>query len=91
MAKALCRRCKGTAEGSTFEEASSKINHAVGLSRGIKCGDNYNCVEEQKDESIKQSPKETIKEPDVVINEPTSDSPKSGQDTVKTKSKSKKQ
>ena len=22
------------------------MNHAVGLSRGIKCGDNYNCIEE---------------------------------------------
>ena len=44
MAKALCRRCKGTAEGSTFEEASSKINHAVGLSRSIPCGASYGCV-----------------------------------------------
>ncbi len=44
MANALCRRCKGTAEGSTFEEASSKINHAVGLSRSIPCGASYGCV-----------------------------------------------
>jgi len=44
MAKALCRRCKGTAEGSTFEEASSKINHAVGLGRNIPCGATYGCT-----------------------------------------------
>jgi hypothetical protein len=44
MAKALCRRCKGTAEGSTFEEASSKINHAAGLARSIPCGASYGCV-----------------------------------------------
>ena len=53
MAKALCRRCKGTAEGSTFEEASSKINHAVGLSRSIPCGASYGCV-------VDVSPKSTI-------------------------------
>lgn len=41
MAKALCTRCKGTAEGSTFAEASSKLNHAVGLGRGLPCGANY--------------------------------------------------
>lgn len=44
MAKALCNRCKGSAEGSTFAEASSKINHAVGLGRSIPCGANYGCV-----------------------------------------------
>lgn len=41
MAKALCNRCKGSAEGETFEEASAKINHAVGLGRGLPCGANY--------------------------------------------------
>jgi hypothetical protein len=44
MAKALCNRCKASAEGSTFEEASSKINHAAGLGRGIPCGATYGCV-----------------------------------------------
>jgi hypothetical protein len=44
MAKALCNRCKASAEGSTFEEASSKINHAAGLGRGIPCGKTYGCV-----------------------------------------------
>lgn len=48
MVIAHCTRCLGKAQGETFEVASSKINHAVSLSRGIPCGDNYNCVEELK-------------------------------------------
>jgi len=46
---AKCNKCWGTATGDTFAEASKNINHAVGLSRGIKCGDNYNMVCEIKD------------------------------------------
>ena len=46
MSQAKCNRCGGTSEGSSFEEASSKIDHAVGLSRGIKCGNNYGQVVE---------------------------------------------
>jgi len=38
MVEAKCQKCGGSATGSTFTEASAKINHAVGLSRGIKCG-----------------------------------------------------
>ena len=34
--------------GNDFADARSKINHAVGLSRGIHCGDNYNQVYEIK-------------------------------------------
>ncbi len=49
MAEAKCRKCGGTATGNTFEDAASKINHAVGLSRGIKCGRSYNCTIEIKD------------------------------------------
>jgi len=45
---AKCRKCGGSAIADTFEQARKKINHAVGLSRGIKCGDNYNCVTEIK-------------------------------------------
>lgn len=41
MAKAKCTKCGGKAEGDTYEEAASKINHAVGLSRGIHCGSTY--------------------------------------------------
>ena len=50
MVTAKCTRCGGAALGSTFTEARSKINHAVGLSRGIKCGDNWNKVQEIKDD-----------------------------------------
>ena len=58
MAKAFCRRCKGSAEGSTFEEASSKINHAVSLARSIPCGASYGCV---VDVSPKTSPPKQAK------------------------------
>jgi len=60
MVIAHCTRCLGKAQGDTFEEASAKINHAVSLSRGIPCGDNYNCVEELKDKSTKsETPKQS--------------------------------
>lgn len=44
MATAKCFKCGGSAIADTFEQARKLINHAVGLSRGIKCGDNYNRV-----------------------------------------------
>lgn len=76
MVIAHCTRCLGKAQGETFEVASSKINHAVSLSRGIPCGDNYNCVEELKDTTIetKQSPKKIAKDPNVVISNPDNSS-----------------
>jgi len=43
-----CWKCGGKSSGDTINEARSKLNHAVGLSRGIPCGDNYNCIEEIK-------------------------------------------
>ena len=60
MVKALCRRCKGSAEGSTFEEASSKINHAVGLGRSIPCGASYGCVVDDSPKTTPE-PKKTTK------------------------------
>ncbi len=67
MIIAKCNRCGGKAEGNSFEDASSKINHAVGLSRGIKCGDNYNMVCQIEDSTPKKpTPKvEKIKEPTI--------------------------
>lgn len=41
-----CFRCYGSASGGTFEEASLLIDHSVGLSRNIPCGDDYNAVQE---------------------------------------------
>ncbi len=74
MVIAHCTRCLGKAQGETFEVASSKINHAVSLSRGIPCGDNYNCVEELKEAFTKQSPKKIAKDPNVVISDPDNSS-----------------
>ena len=53
MATAKCSKCGGSAIADTFEQARKLINHAVGLSRGIKCGDNYNQVREIKTEQQK--------------------------------------
>lgn len=61
MVTAKCTRCGGAAIGSTFTEASAKINHAVGLSRGIKCGDNWNKVVEVND-NTKDDTKVKIKD-----------------------------
>lgn len=86
MIIAKCSQCGGKAQGDTFEEASSKINHAVGLSRGIKCGDNYNMVCEIKDSTPKV---EKLKEStSTKSKESTSTEPKESQ--VEQKSKSKK-
>ena len=76
MVIAHCTRCLGKAQGETFEVASSKINHAVSLSRGIPCGDNYNCVEEVKDKSTKVSTPKQSGQDTVTINEPTNNSSK---------------
>jgi len=46
MATAKCSKCGGSAIANTFQQARKLINHAVGLSRGIKCGDTYNMVQE---------------------------------------------
>lgn len=62
MSTAKCRRCGGVAIGGSFEEASAKINHAVGLTRSIPCGANYNCVIEI-DKSVKTIPEKKIQEP----------------------------
>lgn len=46
LVTAKCFRCYGSASGGTFEEASLLIDHSVGLSRNIPCGDDYNAVQE---------------------------------------------
>lgn len=88
MITAKCNKCGGTALGNTFEEASQKINHAVGLSRGIKCGANYNMVYQIED----STPKKQIKEPTPMEKpkEPTPTEPKESPLDEKPKSKSKK-
>ena len=37
MAQAKCYCCGASAIAPTFEQAIKKLNHAIGLSRGIKC------------------------------------------------------
>lgn len=70
MTIAKCNRCGGTAHGATFLEASSKINHAVGLSRGIKCGANYNQVIEVKPPVPKKPIPKVEKPKEPIPNEP---------------------
>lgn len=64
---AKCQRCGGSATSEiSFEDARKKINHAVALSRGIKCGDNYGrvveIIDENKTKSQKKKPKQKSKE-----------------------------
>ena len=40
MALLTCSRCKATAEGATFEEADSLIDHSNGKSKGWPCSGN---------------------------------------------------
>ena len=85
MITAKCNKCGGTALGDTFEQASAKINHAVALSRGIKCGDNYNMVHqigdstpktEKPKESTPTEPKESTEKPKESPETPKTDKPK---------------
>ena len=62
MINIRCWKCGGKSSGDTINEARSKLNHAVGLSRGIKCGDNYNCIEEIVDPKALKSESETVPE-----------------------------
>lgn len=56
LTTAKCNRCGGSATGDSFEEAKLLINHAVGLSRNIPCGDDRNCTIEVKSNSPKPAP-----------------------------------
>ncbi len=93
MITAKCNRCGGTATGLTYEEASAKINHAVGLGKGIKCGANYNQVYEvkppvPKEPPVKPKPKQ-VTPPKITLDKPVSGT---NTETVKpTKSKPTKQ
>jgi len=62
LGKAFCLRCGTTAEANTPEQAISLLDHAVGKSRGIKCGGNRAQVEttgfgKEKAEKKVESPK----------------------------------
>lgn len=66
MATAKCLRCDATATADTFEQARKLLNHAIGLGRGIKCGDNYNSVVEV---DVKQTKQETPTETKIAETE----------------------
>ncbi len=73
MVLAKCRKCGGHATADTYDTARKLINHAVGLSRGIKCGDSYNCVEEiGKTQNIvpPTTPPPTIQTPKPEVTKP---------------------
>ena len=56
MTQAKCMRCGASAKADTYEQAQKLINHAVGRSRGIKCGNNYNMVVEINNSKPKIKP-----------------------------------
>ena len=86
MSKAKCFRCGATATAATFEQASKQLDHSVGMSRGIKCGDNYNRVQEIKDpqKTNQSTPKTDVK---TKIAEPQTDSTESPVTSEKVKEK----
>ena len=90
MTTAKCNKCGGSAIAETFELARKLINHAVGLSRGIKCGDSYNMVQEIKSFvkkiSTPETPKPEIIKPDVT-NTPKPEKAKSFTSSEKPKEK----
>lgn len=77
LTKAKCNKCGGSAIADTFEEARKLINHAGGLSRGIKCGDNYNMVQEIKSEEVaKKTSKPETPKPETQKPVTSSEKPK---------------
>ena len=41
MGTVKCERCGGHAEASSIEDGAPLIDHAIGLSKGIRCGGDY--------------------------------------------------
>lgn len=83
MITAKCTRCGATSTGDSFEDARAKMDHAIGLSRGIKCGDNYNCVVEVKDETKKET---SVEKPKVeTVDKSKTETPKPVDKTKKSK------
>ena len=88
MITAKCNKCGGTAFGNTFQEASKNINHAVGLSRGIKCGDNYNMVCQVEDSTPKKPTPKTEKPKESTPVEKPKESTTTKESTVTEKPRS---
>ena len=64
MGKAFCLRCGTKAEADTPEQAISLLDHAVGKSRGIKCGGNRAQVETEG--FSKSKPEKKVEPPKIV-------------------------
>jgi len=94
MAKAKCFHCGASAIADTFEEARKKLNHSVGLSRGIKCGDSIGKVKEIVDpQKIIKTPTIETKIENIPIKEETripQENPPSEEPLEKPKKESKK-
>ena len=98
MAKAKCFHCGATAIDETFEQARKKLDHSVGLSRGVKCGESYGRVKEILDtQKIIKTPAKIDTKVDTKVEtkvdtkmetkiEPTSEEPKK-EKTKKSKTK----
>lgn len=85
MVTAKCNKCGGSAEGKTMQEARDRLNHAIGLSRGIKCGDNYGCVVEVKTKKPVEKPKVSTEEKPKIetVEKPITSKPESSKSTTK--------
>jgi len=89
LAQAKCLRCSAQASGSSFEEATKKINHAVGLSRNIPCGASYGRIIDITPKPIvKEAPKKTPKPKEPKVKEtkpPETKPPEPQEESVVTK------
>ncbi len=90
MAKAKCFKCGASATADTFEQARKQLDHSVGLSRGIKCGDNYGKVQEIKDKQL-QKTKQTTSKIETIVELQTEDTNPEVSVTEKKTRKSKKE
>ncbi len=79
MITAKCNKCGGSASAETYDEARKLINHAVGLSRGVKCGDNYNMVCQVEDSTPK---KPTVTKPQESTEKPKESPPTEQKETT---------
>jgi len=83
MVTAKCNKCGGSADGKTMQEARDRLNHAIGLSRGIKCGDNYGYVVEVKDKKETPVEKSKVETVEDTVETPTTTKPESSKSTSK--------
>lgn len=91
MTKAKCIRCGASATADTYEQARKQLDHSIGLSRGIKCGDSYDRVQEIKDITKQKTSSHTVAKITKPQTEDTNPESPVTSEKVKEKKKSKKQ